>query len=600
LAEVYALLADSGNKVKEALDANEFVSAVSCGGQNVQEEINDLRRQFASLQSAVDGDVLDAFRRLRQQATDTATKVDNLMSGHTSQFSVLSTSIPIVAADLEALESRLSASLREVAASLRERVEKIRLEMSPPVDEQVLEERLSAVLLARVEEIGRGLRELSVTVLGAQCEASSQSKKEREIAKASNFIEAKADEDLTLLQELEASARASCAEAKAWSECAHQGVEKVAAAMKQSEESDLLRVLDTRMSEVGQDLLLLMEERFAAVEMQIHNESKENARNCSTVREEIIEMTGLLFKTLEDRITSLNVYKCSGESCKTNSPGQKSLNSGSRSPQARHKSPKEKEAAGDFAREALVALRDRTTRAEDAVIAAIAAARAAASPESNRSVVSTFSPLAGLDPVHGYPKFGSMSPSQIDDSREGQALVLTALSEPACDSVQGNRERQREPQGFQECSSPQRLRGRQLPGRPEPHDFPELPVHDSPFRRKRHTRDLLPQFGSATQSFASLAPSAALQSLKEESATEYGSRDNSASAPSSAKTGVGTRCRTPTQSPSRSPNPSAIPMEKRRTFSNSGASPQGRNEKTQNTRSDKRSNSPVAKSGTYK
>lgn len=561
-------------------------------------EVADLRRQFASLQGAVDGDVLEAFRRLRQQTTDINAKVEQLMAGrispsHSRTRDVgASASSHATSADTHSLEVRIN----ELETRLLEEKSK----------HAKLEARISAVLVERLDALGQQVLE-----------------SEGRVAERLSNVEVCVSE----LSDKQAHTDTMAANVKAYAAAAQEAagkavelVQRVDPMNSQSEKGgskDFLIDVDKRMTEVGQELLLLMEERFAAVEAQILGHRTEHAGSLKAVREDLIEMTSRIFKSLEERIgishdpvqknrdtkihhvlTKQNDSAAGTDS--DNSPGSKSkLGSGvyyghaealqpsaevealqrtsAKVIDALHGAAKSSErigspgfdkhhdgqpaatgsaaaAASMAARDALAALRGRLQEqggspgtataaedavvaaitaarskgafspdssvsssftmpsAEDAVVAAIAAARAKGSPaSSHRSVASTFSPLAGIDrPGSGTSASPSrfLNCSDILDSGARSVVREQVIAERPVPKFAAR-------YGAQGSGSPQLpRRGRQLPGRPEPSDYQELPVQDSPFRRKNSTRDILPRFGSPA--LANWVPTAVLRSLREE------------------------------------------------------------------------------------
>lgn len=124
-------------------EASTFKAPVS-GERDLCAEVGDLRRQLSQLKAAVDGDVLEAFRRLRQQQADLAARLEQLASGSIpgevrleSPLSGGSTVSAMMAAQmkteavLQSLDARVDAALAEArtAAGLcgedRRRVEEM-------------------------------------------------------------------------------------------------------------------------------------------------------------------------------------------------------------------------------------------------------------------------------------------------------------------------------------------------------------------------------------------------------------------------------------------------------------------------------------------
>lgn len=282
------------------------------------------------------------------------------------------------------------------------------------------------------------------------------------------------------------------------------------------------------------------------MEIKIQKDMNDFAHKYRTLQEEAIKMSGLLLETIEDRLASSNSCRSSSESCITDRPSEENLNNPSPSQQCGNESRREAEATelGEVCERNCAPF--GTTKQEYAVALVDDVDGATILPETSRYVASTFNPLAGLDPVVGYPKVDSRAPSQRDRWSQGQVALLTASSESGRDGIvdydmQESKTCDQDVQGNRQYSTQLGLvRGRRLLGWPEPREFPELfhsLVHDSP-RRKRYTRDVLSPSGSASHTFRPLAPPGSLQSWKEESSTDCDSRDNSASAPSSAKAGT--------------------------------------------------------------
>lgn len=670
LSEVCGAVKELSQRNQESKDARpDSDSAVDVRG-----ELNHLHQQLSSLQAG-DGDMLEAFRRLRQQVTEISSKVDQLAAcQETLPEQQVDSRDPAVSGTTPLMDAQWQSGL------------------------EALEARISATLLSRLdalgEEVQRGDEEMSQRV--AEAEAALADVMEKQAASTSQNPTS-----------TRAQLSKGAPEDRAWSQ-------------------ELLAEVDARVCEGGQDLLLLMEERFAAVEEQILSHRTESAASLTAARQELIELTGHIHITVEERMSSIDLCisklreesqeepgssmtptKQSSISRPSPSPGGQSQNvedtfqsSPENSPKAAARSrgnsveykskitnsfgysarpspgapiqhredtleqqlailqqqaaaaPRSRGHSGEFpsripspaltptsaarrqllggdleshgrgpnnsegakrkgkaaassllrmgqsieaktkviqklesertsleappgntsltastgsrqndgqpaatgsaatastsgsnARDAVAALRGRLQAqanisgaatediqedawaeevrrtgygsAEEAVVAAIAAARAKGSPTSDRpSVVSAFSPM-----VKECAESSSASPSRFhcSDIVDPEAWAASMREEGNLTKVEPSAQQleQKAVSSGQNAGSPSMpRRGRQPEGRPDPSDYQDVSVQDSPFRRRQHTRDILPRFGSPA--LANWAPTAAMRSVKEE------------------------------------------------------------------------------------
>lgn len=74
------VISEMCKKLQESSITNSGAKRGSASDAAVWKEMAEIRRQFQALQTTVDSDTLEAFRKLRKQTTDLSTKVDVLMS----------------------------------------------------------------------------------------------------------------------------------------------------------------------------------------------------------------------------------------------------------------------------------------------------------------------------------------------------------------------------------------------------------------------------------------------------------------------------------------------------------------------------------------
>lgn len=142
------------------------------GDRDLSAEVGDLRRQLTQLKAAVDGDVLEAFRRLRQQQADLAARFERLMSGTMAgevslESSFAGASSAAAAATMAAAQTKTEALLQ----SLDTRVDAVSAETRSfagvcSEDRRRVEELHAAV--AQLQAQGCGGREGSWAALNAE------------------------------------------------------------------------------------------------------------------------------------------------------------------------------------------------------------------------------------------------------------------------------------------------------------------------------------------------------------------------------------------------------------------------------------------------
>jgi len=181
--------------------------STALGLTGLRRELGDMQRQFQSLQSSVDTDVLEAFRRLRHQTGDLSAKVDKLAQCQKSSS----------ATDTDHIRETVAAA-GGVLATMQ-------------ATEAVNTANAAA---AKAEQAAVVASEAAVAT-----EANANKKLGAAEARLGSLVEAR------------------CAEL-AKQQASHHG---------QAEEH--VRALDVRFAEMGRELLLFMEERFGALDGEV-------------------------------------------------------------------------------------------------------------------------------------------------------------------------------------------------------------------------------------------------------------------------------------------------------------------------------------------
>lgn len=249
-------------------------SVASASYSSLKIEMTDLRKQFEALQQTIDGEVLEAFRRLRQQSTDIGEKVELLMSSRQGS---------------EATGSRPTNGTSDTA------IKGVR-SGSPAEPHKLLKRNIDAVVMleARVTELASSMSEMQ----NKSAVENAASRLQMDVA-ANDRIESKL---LRMSQSLDTTE----------TKLGHLAERQMEDMMRIQEQ--LCAAVDTKMFEQGKELLEIIEERCAATGMQARAEQDERYRGMQKklayLDSRVTKVDGRLdpadyFQSLEDRVCSL-------------------------------------------------------------------------------------------------------------------------------------------------------------------------------------------------------------------------------------------------------------------------------------------------------
>jgi hypothetical protein len=360
------------------------------------------------------------------------------------------------------------------------------------------------------------------------------------VEQAASQMQVQASEQLLAVAQIEASVKSASIEAKSWAKTAEDAAERARATAGISMPNELHTV---GVNTVVQDLLGIMEERFATVTEQIARQQEDNDNVCSAVRNELIEMNSRLFHSLEERICSqgdnlMRMHEVLGVVTAAAQPHF--------------------DASFDNRK------CDRKCERNDSDGVCIGGG-----PEANtkqpaatgcEATLNLSSCSVSLGTGCYSPEEGKLREWMQQHSTEGFAVNGDKVARSLTHLVDGRSSdsfatdlQEHDGVAFQigkiierHCDRPLHERGRQLHG-PEPSEFPDLPTMMSPYRPKNHSRDILPRSGSAPV-ITSWSP--IMRGARDESATVQ---------PKWARCKTPPGRNSPEESTTRSPAPAASP-----------------------------------------
>mmetsp|Transcript_80645 Transcript_80645/g.152353 ORF Transcript_80645/g.152353 Transcript_80645/m.152353 type:complete len:744 (-) Transcript_80645:112-2343(-) len=242
-------------------------SVAAASYSSLRSELKDLKKQFEALQQAIDGEVLEAFRRLRQQTTDLGEKFEKMTSETSKAGSERS--------------NRAGSSTPTSAG--------------PQTPE-------TSRLQAKVSELAHQVAELQ----SRECQRSNRHNEHE-----SN------PNDGVKLSILSMAQRLDAVDAQLEELADRQGSDERHARSNSAQER-LFQAVDERVAQMGKDLLRLVEERCATVDLQAHTFTVEQEHVCRGLQEKLGELSSRLsrvsasgldpsdyFQSLEDRVGNL-------------------------------------------------------------------------------------------------------------------------------------------------------------------------------------------------------------------------------------------------------------------------------------------------------